>query len=729
MVHRCLVVVVMCLCLMPSAEAALRSFREPEAAVPPPKTPDEAAAAADPEIGAESDAKAAAEDEVETEAEAKAAEDAVASEEAQEEVPAAEASPEGEAETEAEAKVAEAAEASEEAPEEAPAPKGPTRGHEEDEAVTAQHCEDLCKYAEGMDKGSCMNECSVHTDVAQNTRHGVKNFVKDQVTNKKGGKKMEAHAEKEFGMDIADCIPQIDVDEPPTFDEVDTSKDGIIDSDEALAYGNKACIPDAFMMQLFEETDLDQDKQVTREEFDRSGEDTALEEEIDAAFDKPTQGDDEINTVDLPDFDVFDKNEDGVLDETELGGAFRLEMQRRNPKASAEQVTDMQHSVKGAIEKIDTNGDGVIDREEYNKAANNKMGDELGEQAQADEDLPELDGTKPAPNAETAFEPKVEPEEAAETPEPAEPVEPAEPAGPAETAEAVEDTPSAEEEKEEEEEAHATEQEAPATEEQEEEEKEEAPATEEPASEQASEETAEEAPAAAEQAAEEETLAEEADPATDPALELLVKKGKLSSGKQLHTSQWSQLVTDKRAASLSERFAKAQSAEAAFLRKFSPAASTFPVFALVQTEHHHHGHRSNTKRALHSFQRRHHQGSAKSGRVSSHGVHSGQRVSGHEAGHSEGALRHRQHHAQEHHSMDLRRRHHGQAETHVEARAQTLKRHNSRNSARSLRMRRSLALKHRAAALARVTSPGSPASRWAAAAATFALRRAEKAER
>merc|ERR1719379_3386411 len=110
--------------------------------------------------------------------------------------------------------------------------------------------------------------------MTHHNEEALDDWMEDEVTNEQGGAAMEDHAEEEYGMQIADCHPSVDVTVPPTFYDIDTEPegglfkditgngDGLITMEEALAWGRKACIPDEMMRQLFSETDTNQDGMV-----------------------------------------------------------------------------------------------------------------------------------------------------------------------------------------------------------------------------------------------------------------------------------------------------------------------------------------------------------------------------------------------------------------------------------------------------------------------------------
>lgn len=268
--------------------------------------------------------------------------------------------------------------------------------------AASESCEALCEQDEGMDADTCRTRCATKTDtMTNNVEDGIDDFVEGEVTNEQGGTAMEDHAEGEYGMQIQDCTPTVDIKEEPTFEDIDTegggllepitgSGDGYITMEEAQAWAAKACIPDEMMSQLFSETDLNQDGKVDSEEFEAAGEDTELEKKMDKEFDKVLpEGDDEVNTADMPDFNTFDENGDGFLTVDEVEATFKLEGERRG--VNKEEMDLISEEVLDALKKMDEDGDGALNREEFERIANNDFGDESREQALADDDAEDPD--------------------------------------------------------------------------------------------------------------------------------------------------------------------------------------------------------------------------------------------------------------------------------------------------------------------------------------------------
>merc|ERR1719265_2226189 len=59
-------------------------------------------------------------------------------------------------------------------------------------------------------------------------------------------------------------------------------------------------------------------------------------------------------------------------------------------------MDEITHEVDDTIQDLDENGDGMLNEEEYAEGASNDLGDELHEQARADEDLPDVNDPNPA---------------------------------------------------------------------------------------------------------------------------------------------------------------------------------------------------------------------------------------------------------------------------------------------------------------------------------------------
>lgn len=254
----------------------------------------------------------------------------------------------------------------------------------------------------------CLTQCSIRLDVAapHERPEAARRFVEDQSYNEKGGEQMREAYHDLFGEKIGPCVPIVGLDSSPTFSDIDSNGDGDITSDEAIAYGNKMCVPDEMTQQIFTAADVSpQDGRVTQIEFNASGEDTLVEKAIDKGADLPSEGDNEYNEVVLPDFESWDRDKDGFLTEPEAFNAFMWELKRRNV-AHHDTVTsgtgirfeqeEMWHGLFDTLfPDMDVNGDRKISRREfYGPAIGADFGDELLESALADEDAPDPDGER-----------------------------------------------------------------------------------------------------------------------------------------------------------------------------------------------------------------------------------------------------------------------------------------------------------------------------------------------
>jgi len=207
--------------------------------------------------------------------------------------------------------------------------QGPTgvKGKYYPKRNSQEACAKLCKEDSGMDadEGDCMTECATHTDLlTHRLKEGYKSFTHDEAYNEQGGKKMEEKADADLGVDTPDCFPEVDIDHSPDLKELDTKQDGVIDQDEARAWGHKACVPDEMTDQIFSQADKNQDHKISEEEYTNSGENTANEQIIDKVLEKKDQGDDEYNQVQAPPLEEFDHNKDGVLNTNEYKDAVKF---------------------------------------------------------------------------------------------------------------------------------------------------------------------------------------------------------------------------------------------------------------------------------------------------------------------------------------------------------------------------------------------------------------------
>lgn len=275
--------------------------------------------------------------------------------------------------------------------------KGPESG------VAADLCQEMCQNAENI--GECLTECRVHTDSHPDMQGGVKNMVEDQTVNEQGGEAMERQFEATTGEKVASCVPEFEGE--PTFDQVDEDSSGAISADEAIDMAHKMCVPDEMAMQIFVDADADANKELSQEEYEHSGEDTAIEAEVDAVADQKG-GDDQHHEVQVPTFEDWDVDGNGVLDEDEMMEvlAFALSARGFDVKAEAsmsqseEELEQLQSFVAEELEtlmiELDTNQDGVIDKSEFSEEAEGTLGDELGEAQDADLSSAASDPTDPA---------------------------------------------------------------------------------------------------------------------------------------------------------------------------------------------------------------------------------------------------------------------------------------------------------------------------------------------
>merc|ERR1719161_3114612 len=90
----------------------------------------------------------------------------------------------------------------------------------------------------------------------------------------------------------------------------------------------------------------------------------------------------------------FDENNDGSLDKEEATDMMEHEIERRTEHAPIPEETkkELEPKIDEAIDKVDTNNDGVIDGKEYvAEGDDTDLGTELKEAAAADEDSKEID--------------------------------------------------------------------------------------------------------------------------------------------------------------------------------------------------------------------------------------------------------------------------------------------------------------------------------------------------
>jgi len=269
-------------------------------------------------------------------------------------------------------------------------------------------CEELCKVDSGMDADArdCMTECATATDLT--THHmddGMRYFAEDESFNEKGGNKIQDLHNEKAPAEVPDCVPTVDLTKTPSFDEIDTHGDGVIDAEESEEWASKACIPDEMNTQIFQEADLNQDHVIDKEEFGKAGEWSKNEQIMDKALEKVSEGDDEYNTVQNPPLEEFDADKDGALDKDEANHMFEHELERRteHEPVPEDKMKEIEPDIQDAVDKVDTNDDGEIDADEYvAKGEDNDLGTELKEAADAGEDAKELDDLARADKGEPA---------------------------------------------------------------------------------------------------------------------------------------------------------------------------------------------------------------------------------------------------------------------------------------------------------------------------------------
>jgi len=268
--------------------------------------------------------------------------------------------------------------------------------------------------AEGLGADTCITECRTHEDVAASQEDALDDFVEDKSENEpsgKGGEAMEEVYEEHYGNGtIADCVPEYDPEGGQVaFEDVDSNADGLVSADEAIAFGEKMCVSDEMTMQIFDMADADQDKELTPEEWDSVGEESAAEEAIDKAVDSVSEGDQEYSEVKPPYFDDIDADGDGVLSKEEAEEALMLELSRRFPGKSQEELEEMAAELEDEMwKKLDTDGDGVLSKEEWEapeQGTPENLGSEIGEAAAADENAEDPDDLPTAEQSEVPSSP------------------------------------------------------------------------------------------------------------------------------------------------------------------------------------------------------------------------------------------------------------------------------------------------------------------------------------
>lgn len=270
------------------------------------------------------------------------------------------------------------------------------------ESATAYDgCFHVCQHAHGLGASDCITECRAYTDVAQDKTEALKEFVADNSYNEAGGERMEkAYEEEHPGEKVPDCQPTFH--RTPQFNDVDLNHDGVITPEEAEEFGQKMCVSNEMVMQIFDMTDRNLDKKVDPKEFDQVGEDTKAEGALDKVVDPLSEGDDEYAPVKLPQFEEFDKNKDNILDQNEMEDVLMFELHRRFPGVSDDELVtkaaDVMDELAAEVHRIDQDGDGMISRKEFHmvhlKKDQQTLGHEFKEAATGDHNAQELDDEK-----------------------------------------------------------------------------------------------------------------------------------------------------------------------------------------------------------------------------------------------------------------------------------------------------------------------------------------------
>jgi len=290
----------------------------------------------------------------------------------------------------------------------APAP-GPAPMRES--ATAYDECWHMCKHASGLGASDCMTDCRAYTDVAPDKSEALNEFVADQGYNKAGGDSMEEAFDerhpKHEDVDLnylnglhghKDCQPSFSG--TPEFRDVDLNGDGVITPVEAMKFGEAMCVSSEMVMQIFDMADSNRDKRVDAKEWGEVGEDTKAEQALDHAVDPLSQGDEEYAETKLPQFEEFDENQDGVLDDREMDKVLMFELRRRFPGLSDEELVEKAHEVMAELsaraERLDEDGDGTVSHKEFHAEAERRedMGDEFKEEEKADHDEQQADDAK-----------------------------------------------------------------------------------------------------------------------------------------------------------------------------------------------------------------------------------------------------------------------------------------------------------------------------------------------
>lgn len=241
----------------------------------------------------------------------------------------------------------------------------------------------------GLD--SCETDCAVHADVAKSNEDALGDYVEGESYNKPAGdgsEAMEEVYEETYGDGtIPDCTPELEGEEP-TFEDIDGDGDGSITEDELTAFGARMCVSKEMCIQMFSIADISpMDEKLSPEEYAAAGEESAAEVAMDEGVDNVTEGDQEYHETKDPGFEEFDGNGDDIIDEIEASKAIELELSRRLPGKSEEQVKEMADELaEKFVAGVDKGGDGKISREEWNRAVSGPpedMGTELAEAAEA----------------------------------------------------------------------------------------------------------------------------------------------------------------------------------------------------------------------------------------------------------------------------------------------------------------------------------------------------------
>lgn len=253
-------------------------------------------------------------------------------------------------------------------------------------------CKELCACDSGPDKESCMAECRTH-DTGE--LKDLKDFVADEDYNELGDNAMSKKFEKETGVKTPKCTPTIDTNEAPTFESVDKDGSGGISRAEMDDWSLTACVPNELSHQVFDVADVDFNQEVSPSEWADVGEDLKIEQILDQFADRRTKGEDEYEPTELPGFGDIDTTQDGKLDEDEIMKMFKDEIVKRIPNMPPQQVDAIagryKEEVMQDMGKLDTDGDGMLNEQEYQAAADNNMGKELQEVAKNPNNLEDPD--------------------------------------------------------------------------------------------------------------------------------------------------------------------------------------------------------------------------------------------------------------------------------------------------------------------------------------------------